>query len=262
VAGSVRLSDGQQLVPDNAVQVLESDIYKKFPGLDQRAIGERKDYLVGSAQAIIDTITTNLGADPHALVGALVKAIGERRLLLYSSHPDEQQQLASTRIAGVLPRTRSPFAFLVVDNNAGSKLDYYLDRRMTYRRSTCAATTSTITVTLHNDAPPDGLPAYVTYTNGFGHAPLGTNYEAVSLFLTQGADLKSVTLDGKKQFLQRFDERGHPVITLNVTLRPGQTRTLVYKVDEPAANAPVQIPVQPLVRGLVTRVETPDCADD
>jgi len=194
------------------------------------------------------------------LLVQLARAITEGRLVLYSAHQDEQAQIAQTRIAGVLPRTTDPFVGLVLNNAAGSKLDYYLDQRLQYERTTCKPTTSTVTVTLHNDAPARGLPPYVTFANGFGRTP-GQNFDVVSLYVTQGADVNSVTVDGRKQFITTSNERGHPVVSFTLSLQPGQTRTIVYKVHEPAAHAPVRIPVQPLVRGLIAKVDSPDCSN-
>jgi hypothetical protein len=191
----------------------------------------------------------------------LDRAASEGRLLIYSAHPDEQAQIAQTRVAGLLPHTTDPFAGLIINNAAGSKLDYYLDQRLHYQRTTCKATTSTVTVTLHNDAPSQGLPPYVTYASGYGRTP-GQNFDDVSMYLTQGANLSSLTVDGHKQFVTSSSERGHPVVSFTLSLQPGQTHTLVYKVQEPAAHAPVRIPVQPLVRGLIASVDAPECAGD
>jgi len=258
--GPVTLSDGQQLNSSNAVQVLESSVYAKFPQLTPQAIAARKNYLVAAAKAIAGHVTDGASTNPTALVDALKQAVHEHRLVVFSERSNEEAQLASSSLAGELSDTTQPFAGLVINNAASGKLDYYLDRSLTYERSTCAATTSTVTVKLTNRAPSTGLPPYVTTTIGLGRGPTGVNQDQVSLYLTHGADLSSLTVDGKKAFMQTEQERGHPVVSLAVRLQPGQSKTLVYKVHEPRATGPVVAPVQPLVRPMHVDLRSPSCA--
>ena len=257
--GPVTLSDGQQLTKDNAVQVLENGVYAKFPQLTTQAITARKNYLVDAAKTIAGHVTDHADANPTSLVDALKQAVGEHRLVAFSDRSGEESQLDASSLAGRLSDTRQPFAGLVINNSAGSKLDYYLDRSITYERSTCAGTTATVTVKLTNAAPDHGLPPYVSTTIGLGRGPDGLNQDQVSLYLTHGADLSGVTVDGKRQFMQTDQERGHPIISFNVRLEPGQSKTLVYKVEEPAATGPVVVPVQPLVRPMHVDVRSPSC---
>jgi hypothetical protein len=257
--GPVTLSDGQQLTGENATQFLESGIYAKFPRLDAADIDRRKAYLVQAARDIAEHITDGASGDPSGVLSALTDAVRERRLVAYSAHATEEQQLEASPIAGEVSETTQPYVGLVINNAASGKLDYYLNRSLTYERTTCDATTATVTVKLTNTAPSHGLPQYVTLTQGLGHAPLGTNVDDVALYLTHGADLNGVTLDGKRQYMQSGNERGHPVVSFTVLLRPGQTRTLVYKVAEPRALGSVMVPIQPLVRPMNVALRSPSC---
>lgn len=257
--GPVTLADGQRLDAANTVQVLENGIYAKFPDLTGNAVAERKTYLTAAARTIAEHITDHAGDNPHGVLDALRRAVDERRLLVYSARPDEQRPLSGTKLAGLVSDTTAPYAGVVINNAAGSKLDYYLDRSVTYQRSTCAATTSTVTVRLHNTAPASGLPPYVTIAVGPARGPLGQNYDLVSLYVTHGADVTSVRVDGRKAFIVQDSERGHPVISLPVKMPPGATRTITYRVREPAATGPVVVPVQPLVRPMNVTIRGPQC---
>jgi hypothetical protein len=258
--GPVTLADGQPLNSSNAVQVLENGVYAKFPQLTPAAILARKNYLVDAAKTIASHVTDQADNNPTGLVDALKQAVGEHRLVAFSDRSSEETQLAVSSLAGGLSDTRQPFADLVINNSAGSKLDYYLDRSLTYERSTCNATTATVTVKLTNTAPASGLAKYVSTTIGLGRGPVGVNQDEVSLYLTHGADLSSLTVDGKRAFMQTEQERGHPVVSLGVRLNPGQSKTLVYRIAEPTATGPVVTPVQPLVRPMHVDVRSPSCA--
>lgn len=257
--GPVTLADGQQLTGDNAAQFLESGVYAKFPSFTATDVAERKAYLVEAAKAIAAHVTDTASGNPSAVLSALTRAVREHRLVIDSTRAAEEQQLAQSSIAGELSDTTQPFAGLVINNSASGKLDYYLDRSLTYERATCDATTSTVTVKLTNAAPAQGLPPYVSTTIGLGRVPIGTNLDDVSLYLTRGADLDSVTLDGKPQYMDSELERGHHVISFTVQLLPGQSRTIVYRVSEPEATGPVLIPVQPLARPMTVAVRSPAC---
>ena len=158
--GPAKLPGGGQITAANAAALTMKDVYARYPTGAENTV--RDAYLQGVAGAVFARLLSGEG-DPKALADQLGQAAGERRLLIYSTHPQEQRQLEQTQLAGAVPKTARPFAGLVVNNYSGSKLDYYLDRTLDYRRSCPAGdgtTTSTITVTLTNTAP-KGLPAYV-----------------------------------------------------------------------------------------------------
>jgi len=259
VTGPVTLSDGQQLDGGNAAAVLESGVYAKFPSVDQN--DARKAYLIEAARAVAQHITASADANAHALVTAMGTAVGQGRMLVYSAHPAEERELAATPLAGLLSDTKAPYAGFVVNNAAGTKLDYYLDRSLTYRRSTCDAARATVTVKLRNDTPASGLPRYVAAGDGTETigGPLGSNVELLSLYVTHGASVQRIRVDGKQVFLQEGSERGHPVVTTSLHLGPGQSRTVTYTVREPAASGAVVVPVQPLARPMAVHVHAPYC---
>jgi hypothetical protein len=173
----------------------------------------------------------------------------------------EEAQLASSPLGGILPRTTSPFEEVVVTNDSATKLDYFLHRSVTYTRSSCSATSATVSLTLHNAAPRKGLPAYMTKGVQWGDAPHppGSEYLIVSLYSTQGATVSGVTLDGQPLGTYTASDRGHPITETIVTIKPGQTLTEVFTVNEPAASGPVRVPVQPLAQPMTLRVDSPTC---
>jgi hypothetical protein len=140
---------------------------------------------------------------------------------------------------------------VIVNDSAGNKLDYYLDRSVTYTRSSCSSRQATVTVVLHNAQPATGVPAYA-----LGHTG---NSLLVSLYSTAHSTVTNATLDGKTAFIDAESERGHPVAITEVPLKAGQTRTLIFHVDEPPATGPLLTLEQPLVRPLKMAVDAPNC---
>jgi hypothetical protein len=78
-------------------------------------------------------------------------------------------------------------------------------------------------------------------------------------YATQGAQLQSVTLDGKAATAGSGIERGHPVLTTDVELPRGATRTIVFHLTEPAGKGAPRILRQPLVRTMNVTVDDAKC---
>jgi hypothetical protein len=87
----------------------------------------------------------------------------------------------------------------------------------------------------------------------------GHNSMLVSLYGTAKSRVSNATIDGKVAFIDSESERGHPVATTSVSLAPGQTRTLVFHVHEPAATGPLLTLTQPLFTPLHLNLNTPHC---
>jgi hypothetical protein len=253
--GSVRLHDGTVITGDNAEKFFESTVYARF----RNHQAARKRYLVNAARAIAARVTNEPSSDLLRTASALQQAANERRLLVYTRDKTVERELSSRPLGGFLPQTTQPFLDLIVNNETGSKLDYYLDRSVTYRRSTCAATTATVTVTLHNGAPTSGLPAYVSGLAAPGRNRAGFSESLVSLFTTAGSKVRNVRIAGHGAYTDVEHERGHPVTIVDVGLAPGQSKTLTYNVHEPAATGPMIALQQPLVRPLHQTIQTPTC---
>ena len=167
-----------------------------------------------------------------------------------------------TSLAGTLDAQGHPFSGFTVTNAAGSKLDYYLDRSMTYRRSGCGSTRDvTATFTLTNSAPRSGLPVYVTTRADTppGGAKPGDNRLLLSYYGTPGATVQSVTLDGKEQPVAPTTEKGLVVFTADVELPAGEARTMSVRLQEPAATGAPRVLTQPLVRPMQTSATDSGC---
>ncbi len=259
--GPVRLPSGQRISGGNAVTVTLKDAYAEIT--DNAA---RDAYFQQIAHAVLAKALAGHG-DPAAIVEQLGRAAGEGRLLVFSAHHRAEAELARTALGGVLPDRPGPFAEVVVNNIAGSKLDYYLARSVRYTAvGGCSdgSRRTRVRVRLTNTAPAGGLPSYVVNHVPPGSGPLAptTNRLLVTVFLARGASMDAVRVDGRRQLAGTGLERGHTVVTMQLDIPAGRTRTLVVDATEPASSgasaAPV-VPVQPLVRPQHTSVHVPPC---
>lgn len=254
--GPVTLADGEVISAENVVDVTLSTSYARF-GEDTNA---RKQYLVEIASAVVGAMSSP-GNSPQELAEAVGRAAGEGRLSVWSVHPAEQDVLAGTKIGHVLPSDTAPYAGVIVNNAGGNKLDYYLDRSITYSGGDCTGPTrtTTVTATLTNNAPPEGLPPYVANTFR-KDVPYATNESIVYLYATVGSNITGVTVNGYSTLtIQSGTEKGHPVRGVYVTIRPGESQTVVWTVEEPTAAGVPTLPVQPLTRDAQTTMQLAAC---
>jgi hypothetical protein len=261
VTGPATLPDKTQISATNAVALTQATSYAKF-GTSAAANEQRKAYLLEVAAAASKKILDAPG-EPVALLQAAGKAAGERRLLVWSADPALQADLAKTSVSGIIPTTTAPYIGLSIVNGGGNKLDYYLDRSLTWTRTGCGPTrASTVRITLTNNAPASGLPAIVTGRLDAHSYPVkvGDNRLEVGYFATQGALMQSVTLAGRPATGRIGTERGHPVYTVDVELPRGTTRTIVVHLVEPAGTGAPIVLRQPLVRPLQVTLKDAVCS--
>ena len=261
VTGPATLPDKSQISGANAVALTQSTSYAKFPGVREADVAERRAYLLEVAAAASEKIMDSDG-DLTAMLQAAGTAAGERRILVWSADPAVQANLAQTSVAGIVPSTTAPYVGMSVVNGGGNKLDYYLDRSLTWQRTGCGPTRrTTATMTLTNNAPARGLPPYVTGrsdSRSYRVKP-GDSRLAVSYFATQGAVMHSITVAGRPARGRIGAELGHPVYKVDIEVPRGASRTIVLQLSEPAGAGKPIVLRQPLVRPLKVTLKDAAC---
>ncbi len=258
VTGPATLPDRSVVSAGNVVALTQQVLYARYPSDGQSA--ERKRYLLAVARSASEKILAFRGSTT-ALVRAAGSAGAQRRLLVYSTTPATEAELTQTSLSGAVEATKSPYVGLVVNNDAGNKLDYYLKRQLTWERSGCGSRREvSVTIALTNGAPAS-VPAYVAQRNDHPayRTARGDNRLGVFYYGTAGAFLQSATLDGKPALIGSGTEQGHPVYFADVELPRGRTRTLVLHFLEPTGTGAPTVLRQPLVQPLAVTVQDHSC---
>lgn len=261
--GPVTLANGQVISQDNVVEITLSEAYAKFP-TDNEA---RKRYLQDIGLAVVKKMTAQIQS-PGKLLDALGRAASERRIMVWSSFPEEQKILEETSLGHTIPEVSGPFAQVIINNFGGNKMDYYLKRDIEYAADGCDGNrrNSTVTVRLTNTATDIGsLPTYVTGLPGLPSdlpikVPPGSMVSSVRLLATEGAQLVNLTSNGERIVPNREAfERGHPSFEVFIVIPPGEGGELVFQLSEPVVPGDAKVPVQPLVDNPEPKVSVPTC---
>jgi hypothetical protein len=257
--GPITLPTGDVLTPETAVPLLLNDVYARYTRpADQ-------DAFFAMAAASVFAKLSSGDVDPTALVTALTRAGGENRLLLWSTHEEEQSLLAETTLAGGLPESDADAARfgVYVNDGTGSKMDFYQNANATLAWSACTRGTSgtpgtatgdaVLTVTIGNTAPADAanLPAYITGEGAFG-VPAGITRTIGYLYLPEGFELVDAVMSDGTGFGGGMHD-GRRVLSFAIDLPPGGSATAT--VTARATN-----PVAATLEAVVTPTLTPPTA--
>lgn len=260
--GPVTLNDGEVISAGNVVELTMSTAYVRFAN-DSSA---RKKYLQDIASAVVEKMTGSIQS-PRQLIEALGKAAGEGRISVWSASPADQKLLEETPLAHVVPDDEAPYAQVIVNNLAGNKMDYYLEREIEYVADGCDGDmrNSTITVRLTNTATDRPLPDDVAGLVGLGEtikldAPRGTMVSSVRVLATKDSRLISINSNGERTSAITHLENGHPSFEIQVAIPPGQTAELTFRLSEPTSPGEPRVPVQPLIDNITPKVAVPVCS--
>ncbi|MEV6928834.1 DUF4012 domain-containing protein [Dactylosporangium sp. NPDC051485] len=237
--GPVSLPSGGQLTAATAVRQLMSEVY-----LEIAAEADQDAYFAGAAKAVLDRL---MGGVPvsKSLVSAMSRATGERRLLAWSAHPQEQAEIAGTPFAGTLPADDGahPSVGVFLNDGTGAKLDYYLTRSVSLETGRCldgGARPLRVTITLGSTAPAKGLPRSVLGLGLAGDYTVRTN---VLVYAPTGGSPVAARQDGAEVDFGTGLDKGREVAVFTVDLAPGAHSTLV--VDLVTGPLPAQEAAEP-----------------
>ena len=262
--GPVDVGSGVVLTPSNAATFLLSTVYAQIPDTSQQDV-----FFAGATRSIFAVLTKG-SVNSTKLLDALSESAAEDRIHIWSALPSEEKVLATSTLAGGLPKsTNKVSAFGVYFNDAtGAKMDVYLRASIAVSSAICRADNRpnfAVGVKLTLKAPLDAatsLPSYVTGRYAFGVKP-GRVRTNVYVYAPPGAQPFSVKVNGKEVAFASADLNGQPVLGAVVEMGPAETASLVFQFVGKAGDAsklslqhtPMSTPVVTSVTGKV------DCAN-
>jgi hypothetical protein len=237
---------------ENVVREALSDSYLKY----ERNNAARKQYLVEIIEkAGVATLSPDIS--PVSLITSLSQPLEEHRILIYSTNRAIQASLRKSKIAGYLSSQPSNEYRLVLQNTAGNKMDFYLDRKLIIKTKSCGKNRETeVSFTIRNTAKKDEyLPAYVKGRLDLNLPEGLSNSTSVAALMygPPGAVLISAIdkVTGEAVGYPK-KELGREIFVLPLTLKAGESRSFDLKFK--GGVGPISAHIQPLVRPQMTKL--------
>lgn len=251
--------DGRRITAGNAVDELLNRAYLRLDALGQN------EFFAKTAAKVFKVVTSGKG-DAAVTVRGMVRAAKEHRVLVWSGHADEQQELRSMSVSATLGRDTKtqPTLGVYLNDAVGAKLDYYLDYDTSVASMSCGesgAQRLKATVRLTSSVPKkaNGLPKSIL---GLGtEDDPGVIKMNLRLYLPTGGRLLTADLDGAALGTGTRMHKTHPVATVPIELEPGQTQRVTMTFDTaPGQARTVRVRTTPGVQpGANLTVQDSDC---
>ncbi len=157
------LTSGQVLTSKNAEELLMNTVYLKI--LDPQ---KQDEFFAATAGKVFEAMLAGQGK-PAPVVDALAQSAREGRVMVWSSHPQEQALLSGTVLSGELAGVdgTSPVIGVYLNDGTAAKIGYYLRTDVVATSTTCHPDGSQsvhVRVSLTNTAPKNAadLPPYIS----------------------------------------------------------------------------------------------------
>ena len=255
--GPVTLPTGDVLTAENAVDLLLHDVYVRY-----ERPGDQDDFFAAAAGSVFTALAAG-GADPAALIQALTRAGGERRLLVWNAQESEQAVLDDTSLQGRLPTTddESTMFGVYVNDATASKMNYFTTVASEAAWCDGADPLASLTVTLRNNAPADAaaLPDYVTGAERHGVAR-GSARTVAYLYLPDGAELVHAGAVGDPAFagFGSGAHQGRRALVWTSEIAPGGEATATVLIRTPRT-AEIGVEMSPTINAAETAALAHTC---
>jgi hypothetical protein len=238
--GDVAHPGGEILSADTLVHTLLYAAYERQSDPvegDGLVDGAESDaFFAGAASAAFAALASGAG-DTSALLDALQRSVAERRLSVWSAHPEEQSLISGTAVDGALLSGGHDGAVGVfLDNTSGWKTDTFLRSAVTVETARCEGDTVTLELGLEltNTLPADAqdLPYYVVGDGSTG-VPVGSMRMRVSAYSPVGGDVVEVRRGDAFIGASGATMEGRAVRVMTETLAAGDTTRYRFTITAP-----------------------------
>lgn len=229
--GPVDLGGGMVINRSNAASTLLNGIYLRYPNDN----ATQNNAFKNAARKSFNALVSGRGNSVLA-VQALVRGVQERRIMMWSKHPEEQRRIRSGGLAGLLTDPKQPTRPQVgvfMTDIGSAKMSYYL--RMGSRLQTDACYRRgiqdlTLTTTVSSEAPQTSrsLPESIVGP-GTWVKPGGMRF--VTRFIAPpGGQITSVSVDGTRAPVNEFRYKGRQITEVERVLFPAESSVIITKI--------------------------------
>lgn len=249
VSGPVTVSNGVTLDGTNAAQYLLNQVYIDVPEAEQN------DYFSDVADTVFTHIMQHAN-NPRGFLEAVASSISDGHLKLWSAHPEEQEQLLTTPIAGALKTTAAtPEVGVYFSDISQSKMDWYLRREVSVEYDKVGRSGGnqyTVRIRLTNMLTAEEAASLPRYIVGpfLDDLTAGQVRTAAFVYAPAGGRLVDWTMSDSGGFDGVTMHNGLTLGLKTVTLSPGESYEIVCHVQSaPGVDAQLTLVQTPQVEG-------------
>lgn len=233
--GPVDVPDVGEVEADTVVLFVANEAYREFTNPR-----ERKLIMGRVALRVFEEFLREAGEGVDWL-RTLAAAASDGRILVNSAQPEMQAALERAGVTGSFgpgPETMD-FLSLIQNNGGGNKMDFYLEREVTYtvRLGPSGTAETEVEVVLTNNGPSSGVPRYVIGPYP-GIAEAGENVSFVDVWCRASCILREATRDGEQIDVSGGTEVGARFFRDYLGIPSGERRTFRLRIALPNAWTP------------------------
>ena len=227
---------GERFTAATVVDTLLHDVYQRFDSRKKQDV-----YFNRVARGIFNTLLTRR-VDPVKVVRKLASSVGQRRFLVWSSHPEEQRELAERSAGGALPRDTGtvPHVGLYLNDATAAKIEYYLDFQANIRSAGCTDAgkqTLQVGMVLTSSAPRRGFETS-PYMTGFGRfAAKGTMRMNLRMYAPTGGTITRLTANGDPVRIVTRNHHGRQVAIVTMFIKAREQVRLAAEISTRAGQS-------------------------
>lgn len=255
--GPITLATGDQLTSTDAVQILLSEVYARYPQNEQQDV-----FFASAAVEVFDKISAG-DFSPIPFASALVQSVNENRVYFYSFDDATQAVFSGSRLLGPLPSPvdgRDATVGVFVNDLTEAKLSYYTHMSTELVVDRCSPVpTYTVVVSFENGLDQATSDTLVRYVNAGAHYPKGTIGTDLQFYGPIGSRFVNAVVDGTDVAITTGEHLGRPVGRMWVVNPPESVHTLAVKfVGTPDDSDDLRLVHTPMVNPVPsTIVEVP-----
>lgn len=266
----IALSSGDTLTSESLVPLLLNGIYQRYNSGDVNADNLQQDAIYGEAVGATFARLTSGALNPTIMFAAITQSVNERRIMLWSSHEEEQAEIVELGVQGALPKSDDKVDRVGVyfQDNVGSKMNYYLQQTVHLAEGACRAdgrANYRVIVELGNGIQPADVPTLSPSVLGAYKAESlepGVQRMIVMLYAPPGSQIVAASVDGQPIDVGALHDTDYPVGKATVVIQPGAVGHVSFDVvAATAGDRTLDALITPLVnRTTVSANEALDCA--
>ncbi|MCC4248625.1 DUF4012 domain-containing protein [Microbacterium testaceum] len=256
--GPITLATGDELTATDAVRILLSDVYARYPDNKDQDI-----FFASAAVEVFDAISSG-DFSPIPFASAVVRSIDENRIYFYPFDDAARATFAGSRLLGPLPSTSEGTDATVgvfVNDLTEAKLSFYTNMSTELVVDRCSAVpTYTAVVTFANGLDEATSNSLVEYVNAGAHYPKGTIGTDLQIYGPIGSHFVNAVVDGADVAITTGEHLDRPVGRLWIVNPPQTVHTLAVKFEGTRADGDdVALVHTPMVNPVSSTVVEAPC---